>query len=170
MLVFECESDGGKGKLVVHLARYFFKIFLTSYVCGSIALYVIFYIWPHLVMVVRQKQNLAHLGVVDILFALILSPVVESSILVYSIVIFTQIVRNKILACILGALPVAVLHVVIDWRVAVAVIVPFALQGWAYINVRGSIAVMPALIFVAGIHSCMNLMNVAINLYRFSGG
>lgn len=160
-------KEGGAG-LVPHLVWYFFKMFLISYGCAHIAMRIMFGIWPHLVAVVRQKQNLDSLGGFDIAFALLLSPIIESAMLLYVTSIMVQIVKNKTMACILGALPLALLHAAIDWRVAVVALIPFALQGVVYINIRKYIDLLSTLLFIAGIHSCMNVVSIAINFYRFS--
>jgi cytochrome bd-type quinol oxidase subunit 2 len=101
-----------------------------------------------------------------LLIALMVAPILETAILVYSIHISKQIFP-KSMCVYLSIFPICFLHLFDYWQLFFIVLFPFYFQAVAYISVRGQRSRRSAFLFLTALHFFANLFSMAMNIFSF---
>lgn len=101
--------------------------------------------------------------IVSLLSALVVAPLLESAILVYSIHISRQIFHaNRYIY--FSILPVCLMHLFEYWQLFFIALLPFYFQAVAYISVRDHFPQRTAFLSLIALHFFTNLISMTINI------
>jgi hypothetical protein len=94
------------------------------------------------------------------LFALVISPIVETLILAYSVTIVKQIYQKRAVALAIAPIPICLLHAFAYWQLSILVYPPFWMQGVIYDNSNNVYGTKKSLFYVAMLHMVCNTITL----------
>jgi hypothetical protein len=97
------------------------------------------------------------------LFALVISPIVETLILAYSVIIAKQIYKKRATALALAPVPICLLHVFTYWLLSIIAYPSFLIQGIIYDNSNNVYGTRRSLFYVAMLHMVCNTITLTLD-------
>lgn len=119
--------------------------------------------WPELEAKLRDGGVVTLASWWGMVSGIFLSPLVETAILVYVFSLARQIYNSIAWCSVIASIPIVVMHMIIDWRFGLSVMPIFTIHALIYAICRRSITTTWAFLFVAGVHSAMNIVAHTIN-------
>ena len=142
--------------LIAYLLLFLFLIWGSGQLTGYIALKI----YPELDIIFSDQEKGSS---TDLLFALIISPLIETVMLAYCILISRQIIKNKNISLICAVLPVCALHALVFWQLALIALLPFFFQASAYVTLRERWPASTSIIAIAILHGMANFTTLYLS-------
>lgn len=138
-----------------HNVTYFLGMFVLIWGCGQIIGIIFLNLTPNVQKILLSKEKINN---AELFFSLILGPILETSILIYSLLISGQIIKNKTFSRFFAIVPICVLHSINYWQLPFIVALPFYFEIMAYSRFREQWSVVKSMIAVVILHSLSNLL------------
>jgi len=110
-------------------------------------------------------MDLSDFSLINLASSLVISPFVETVILVYSIYIGSQVIKDSRYCLAFSVIPICLIHIVVFWQLAFVVFPLFYIQGMAYGVFRKKVNRNAAIILVTALHFVFNLSGILLALW-----
>ena len=142
-------------------AKYFSMLVVGILICNTALCEFALIFSPSLGKIIDSEMQLY--STVDILFAVIFSPILETLILVYCISISYQIFHNKNSSLVFSSIPICLMHIIPLWQLSLIVFPAFYIQSRAYYTLRKNFDRGYCMGFIAAVHATTNAITIILN-------